>query len=450
MAWLSDEMIENAGRRFYYGKADRARAGQMVVDAAAAIARPGQRLVVGPVELRRTAYSDAYLYHLLPSLEPGTRYIEMDPGVADRADSGLDREIAAADVDLVVFVGDYIYTTEVPSYNRVRRHPHRFPDRHERHTLADYRIHHASYKLDADLRACHAAHPWLLVWDDHEVLNGYADDWGDEERQGKAFMKVRTAAYRAYFEHMPLLPSRQPQGDSMRMHDHFQWGRLADLWLLDGRQFRTRPPCRGWHDLARGNALWRCPQVEDEARTVLGQEQEDWLAAGLAGSERAWKLVLQPTQMAPGIVPTPVGEVRYTDGWDAFPAARARLMSAIAQPRVQDVVLLGGDVHRHVAARLRLDPTDPQSPVVASEFVTSSITSKGLSEFVDMLVRRYNPDLLHMRSDERGYVRLDITPEQLQCTFRATAHPVKPGASLHTQSVWVVDRGQPGPRRQAR
>ena len=102
----SSFVIERAGRRFYYGKQDRARAGQMVVDAAARIARPGQTLVVGPADLRRTAYSDAYLYHLLPELEPGTRYIEMDPGVADRADSGLDREIAAADLVILSAIWD--------------------------------------------------------------------------------------------------------------------------------------------------------------------------------------------------------------------------------------------------------------------------------------------------------------------------------------------------------
>ncbi|MFM8236534.1 MAG: hypothetical protein ACKOBG_02080 [Actinomycetota bacterium] len=102
----SSFVIENAGRRFYYGKADRAQAAQMVIDATMEIARPGQRLVVGPADLRRTPYSDAYLYHLLPSLEPGTRYIEMDPGVADRADSGLDREIAAADLVILSSIWD--------------------------------------------------------------------------------------------------------------------------------------------------------------------------------------------------------------------------------------------------------------------------------------------------------------------------------------------------------
>jgi alkaline phosphatase D len=357
------------------------------------------------------------------------------------------REIAAADIDFVLFVGDYIYESEMPSYIRRRTHPHVFPRRVADYTLTDYRLHHASYKLDADLRACHAAHPWLLVWDDHEVVNGYSGDQADDMDDVQRFLQVRASAYRAYFEHMPLSPTKLPRGPSMRMQDRFEWGQLAELWLVDGRQFRDSPSCGGWHELMRGNAIWGCPELDQPVRTMLGAAQEAWLASGLASSSRAWKLIAQPTQMAPGSIPSPVGPLRYTDGWDAFPAARERLMAAIAQPRVQDVVVLGGDVHRHVAARLRLDPSDRRSPVVASEFVSTSVTSKGLSEWLNSLIRRLNPDVLHMRSDQRGYALISMDPTQLRCTFRATPHPVTPGATLHTQAEFAVDRGVPGPRR---
>lgn len=356
------------------------------------------------------------------------------------------REIAEADIDLVLFVGDYIYTTDAAAHARQRRHPHTFARNDVARSLADYRVHHASYKLDADLRACHAAHPWLMVWDDHEVLNGWAGDWAPGLPAAE-FLRIKAAACRAYFEHLPLSPSRMPQGPRLRMEDHLEWGQLVDLWLVDGRQFREPPTCSGWRVAAHGNLIWDCPSLDAADRTMLGAEQEDWLAAGLAGSTKAWKLVAQPTQVAPAALPSPVGPVRYTDGWDAYPAARQRLMAAIAQPRVPDVVLLGGDVHRHVAARLRLDPADRRSPVVASEFVTSSVSSKGLSEWIDALIRRHNPDNLHLRSDERGYALIDITPTRLTCTFRGTTHPVKPQAQLHTQAVYQVDRGTPGPRR---
>jgi alkaline phosphatase D len=357
------------------------------------------------------------------------------------------REIAAADVELVLFLGDYIYETEAPSFAKVRQHPHVFPRDEEQYTLADYRIHHASYKLDADLRACHAAHPWLMVWDDHDVVNDYANSFSPDLDDPRAFLKVRAAAYQAYFEHLPLSPSRAPVGSAMRMHDHFEWGQLVDIWTVDGRQFRDPRVCHGLHGPQSGNAFWRCNAVEHPERSMLGASQEYWLADGLATSERAWKLIAQPTQIAPGGIKTPMGALFYSDGWDAFPAARERLMAAIAQPRVPDVVCLGGDVHRHVAARLRLDPRDLNSAVVASEFVASSVSSGGISELLCGMLRDSNPDLLHLRGDERGYLLLDITPQQLLCEFRATPHPARADARLRTQARYVVDRGVPGPRK---
>lgn len=355
------------------------------------------------------------------------------------------REIADADVDLVLFVGDYIYTTETPRHARLRSHPHAFADDLAQRSLSDYRIHHASYKLDADLRAAHAAHPWLLVWDDHEVMPDYAGDQDPYLGDARAFLAARAAAYKAYFEHMPVSPHRVPADASMPMQGRFQWGQLADLWLLDTRQYRDAGVCKGVHAPMGGKVLWRCDAAEAPSRTVLGQSQEDWLAEGLAGSMAAWKFIVQTTQMSPGLLHAPVvGDLVYAEGWDAFPAARARLMEAIAQPRVQDVVVLGGDVHRHVAANLRLNPRDRTSPIVASEVVTSSVTSKGLSELANAWIKASNPDILHMRSDERGYVLLDVSPQQVRCEFRGTLHPVRAQARFRTQARCVIERGVPG------
>lgn len=358
------------------------------------------------------------------------------------------REIASADVDLVVFVGDYIYTTSMPAFSRVRRHPHRFPRHHEAYTLAHYRIHHASYKLDADLRACHAAHPWLLAWDDNEVVNDYAGDHDREIDDVAAFLAVRTAAYRAYFEHLPISPSRAPTGPRMPMHARYDWGRLATFWTVDTRQQRDPAPCHGgMQSLWRGKLLRNCPELAAPGRELLGRAQTDWLHRELASSLADWKFIVQSTQVAPGTFRAPLGRLVYGDGWDAFPAARERLMQAIAQPRVPDVVCLGGDVHRHVAAQLRLHPEDPNSPVIASEVVTTSVSSKGLSEVVTAWLKGGNPDMLHARADQRGHVVLDITPRHVDIEFRGTPHPVRPDSRLRTQARYRIDRGIPGPRR---
>jgi alkaline phosphatase D len=357
------------------------------------------------------------------------------------------REIAASDIDFVLFVGDYIYETGSPYRWQVRRHHQVLEDGDL--TLPHYRIHHANYKLDADLRACHAAHPWLLTWDDHDVRNDYDGLHDAGGLDVEAFTQVRAAAYQAYFEHLPISPKRAPVGPDAAMNTQYRWGTLADLWLLDTRQFRSGTDCAWPHALLEGRLLWTCPQAQTkaESRSVLGPTQERWLADALAASTGAWRLIAQTTQIAPGGFNTPWGPLLYADGWDAFPAARERLMAAIAQPRVPDVVCLGGDVHRHVAANLRLHPQDARSPIIASEFVSSSITTRGLSELMNSWMASGNPDLLHLRSDERGYALIDISPARLRCDFRATAHPVKPDSKFHTQASYVVERGVAGPRK---
>lgn len=353
------------------------------------------------------------------------------------------REIAQADIDFVLFVGDYIYETPTLARWQVRQHHQVLEDADL--DLPHYRIHHANYKLDADLRACHAAHPWLLTWDDHDVRNDYDGLHDSDGLSVEAFTQVRAAAYQAYFEHLPISPRRAPVGPDAAMHAQYRWGQLADLWLLDTRQFRSSNPCFGWHSPLKGRVLWRCDATKGGERTVLGQPQERWLAEALAASTGAWRLIAQTTQISPGQISTPWGPLVYADGWDAFPTARERLMAAIAQPRVPDVVCLGGDVHRHVAANLRLHPGDPASAIIASELVASSITTRGLSELITQWMKSSNPDLLHLRSDERGYALLDITPQRLRCEFRATAHPVRAHSTFHTQATYVVERGVAGP-----
>jgi hypothetical protein len=90
-------LVERDGKRFWFGDRTVADALNEMIPDLAARSNPGDKLIVGPADLSRTIYSDVSIYFLFPELDPGTKYIEMDPGLADRAGSGLAEEIAKAD-----------------------------------------------------------------------------------------------------------------------------------------------------------------------------------------------------------------------------------------------------------------------------------------------------------------------------------------------------------------
>jgi len=137
---------------------------------------------------------------------------------------GAHRHLADEGVDLVAFLGDYIYESSWGN-DHVRKHGTPEP-----RTLADYRNRYALYRSDPNLQASHACAPWIVVWDDHEVENDYADDRSEE--LDPDFLARRAAAYRAYFEHMPLRASVLREGNEVRIYDRYEWGSLATIHAL--------------------------------------------------------------------------------------------------------------------------------------------------------------------------------------------------------------------------
>ena len=353
------------------------------------------------------------------------------------------QDIAQHDVDMVLFLGDYIYESSNPRHI-IRKHGSGEPQ-----TLQEYRARYALYKSDPMLQASHAAHPWVLMWDDHEVVNDYANDRDQRYTDPKIFLQRRAAAYQAYFENQPILfgPNlNSPSRASMRLNEQMAWGQLVDIWTLDCRQYRSYHACA---DPLRGGGrvVAGCNELDEPNRSMLGMEQEKWLSQGLVDSKRQWKIVAQATQLSSTAIQTPLGQATYTDAWDGYPQSRKRIMQNITQAKLQDVVTLGGDVHMNVAANLRVQPNQEKSPVVASEFISTSITSRGLDESVLSTIRANNADLLHARSDERGFALIEVSPSGVQCEFRTTPFPANAKASLSVQATYVVKSGVAGPQK---
>jgi alkaline phosphatase D len=349
------------------------------------------------------------------------------------------RHIAEEDLDLVLFLGDYIYEYG-PGPNTIRPLP---PGRVT--TLADYRARYALHKSDPLLQAAHARVPWLLVWDDHEVGNDYANLRG-ELLQGN-FASIRAAAYRAYWEHMPFPKSARPVGPDMRITGRLDWGRLARIHLLDDRQYRDAQVCSKF---GRGGsntvALKDCRELLEPKRTLLGAEQERWLADGW-DTARPWNLLAQQTLMARFSwtdPQAPVGGTYWTDGWDGYAPARNRLLGAVTERKVAGVVVLGGDVHSHYVADLKADYDDPKSAVVATEFCGSSITSLSLPQEQIDAALAFNPHIRYGRGDQRGYMSFTLDARRLEARVQVVADARDPASGISTAARYSVDPAKPG------
>ena len=354
------------------------------------------------------------------------------------------RHLADEHPDLVFFLGDYIYEYVNPHDGRVRAHS----DGVETKTLSNYRNRYAQYRLDSDLQKLHAAAPSLVTWDDHEIQNDYAGEWSEDFEEPEVFLARRFAGYQAFYEHMPLRPSlSQPKNGRMRIYDRFVYGDLAEFSLLDGRQYRSRQACYippdggGWH-LENTET---CPELRDRNRTMLGMPQESWLYKGLQNSKARWNVIAQNMMMAEFAEEQRGGDLKVsTDDWNGYPENRARLLRQIEKTRVANPVILTGDMHSFWANDLRADSRNPDSPVLASEFITSSITSGAPPQGYYDKHMGHNPHVRFCDTRKRGYGSIDLTPERMTTRFQAISDPRDPDATLSTLETFVIESGRAG------
>ena len=344
------------------------------------------------------------------------------------------RRIAEEDPDLVLFLGDYIYEYAAGPGD-VRRVLGPVAS-----TLDTYRLRYSQYKLDADLQAAHRVAPWVVTLDDHEVQNDWADDVGEHGSGGPAFLARRAAAFEAYYEHMPLRRASVPAGPSMQLYRRLDWGRLASFHVLDTRQYRSRLTC----------GQPRCEHVRnDPRRTITGAEQERWLLHGLASSPATWQVLAQ--QVIFTYFDRAAGPATDFSGgdWNAYVASRRRVIDGMVRGRVRNPVVLTGDAHQHLTSDLKLDFADPDSPVVGSEFVGTSISSGGDGSDQAEKLRQVLRESPHIKfqSSRRGYLRCDLDAATWRTDIRVLPYVTRPGAPVRTAASFVIEDGHPGMHR---
>jgi len=355
------------------------------------------------------------------------------------------RHACAEQPDLVLFLGDYVYEYASPPNTAGLARTHTLPLARSVH---DWRDRYALHKSDAALQAAHACAPWVVTWDDHEVQNDYAGTTG----RGDAgdFLPMRSAAWQAFYEHMPLRASALAAAGgsfhTLQLFRRLSWGRLARLHVLDTRQHRDRQACRRPGAGAAAVRAAACPELGQAGRTLLGWTQEEWLRHGLAADAGSapvrWSVLAQQTLFAPRRYPS---GVQSSDSWDGYPAARARLLADLAHAAPRNAVLLGGDIHQNYVCNVE-GPGGPAPRVLASEFCGTSISSRsGTTQDKVDAVRRHNPHVLLARCEERGYCVSDITPTTWQATLRAVRDPLAADSDAYTLTCFVVEDGRPGP-----
>jgi alkaline phosphatase D len=341
------------------------------------------------------------------------------------------RGVAADAPDLVVHVGDYIY--EGRGLSRVRTHDHP-----ECHTLEDYRARYSLYKSDPLLQAAHMAAPWMLVHDDHEVANDYAAEQSGQGDPPELFLARRAAAYQAHYEHQPLPRRLVPFGGRQRLYTSRSFGDLVNVHMLDERQYRSPQAC------GPGSIVEPCAEMRAEQRTLLGAVQEQWLATSLGASTARWNILGQQTVLAhfdqSGAGPT----AYFADAWNGYPAARARLVDTLLTRKVQNPVVLSGDIHAFLVNDVNERATDLESPIVATELVTSSISSVAAAQQTFDTWRAENPNVHIARSDRRGYIRATITADALRADLVAVDDVARADSATHVLASFDVESGRPG------
>jgi len=354
------------------------------------------------------------------------------------------------DIDFVLHVGDYIYEYEPGAYGPGPLIGRTHDPMTEIVTLSDYRRRHAQHKADADLQALHAAHPFICTWDDHELAD---DAWNGgavnhQPATEGSFLQRRSSALRAYFEWMPI----RPPGSSTRLYRQFQFGSLADLNMLDLRQYRDVQPANPL-DLTR----------HDPARTITGREQLDWLKGSIGASRARWKLVGNPVMITPVDFRQPLdpalleqvgalaGVPINVDAWDGYTDDRRELLDHLAVNAISNVVFLTGDIHSSWACDV---PRGPGSaPSVAVEFVGTSITSDNFNEALglpprnplslktEFILRAGNPHIKYLELDSHGYSIVDVTAARVQMDWYYISERTNPLATQRFAAAYQVCTG---------
>lgn len=384
------------------------------------------------------------------------------------------REIANQNVDVVIHLGDYIYEYGKAGYGTESAEQlgrlFALDNENEIETLDDYRRRYALYRLDADLQAAHHRHPFIVIWDDHELSD---DTWekgvGDKNYKGN-FSERKLAALQAYFEWMPIRPITE--NDRLKIYRQFDFGSLVKLSMLDTRIIARSQQLKYVNYLS-SNILDMTRfknDLNNRNRSILGLEQYRWLENQITQSNATWHVLGQQVLMTKMMIPSelisiltdflkpPYSLSKFAelatklvalssiktrlnlgdrtlstadrnrvnimapfnlDAWDGYYTERENLYGLLSKLK-KKVVVLAGDTHNSWSSDLFTD----SGTQVGVELAISSISSPGMESYIErslFSVKSFETaftnlvkELNYANLSQRGYLLVNFTPERMQ------------------------------------
>lgn len=390
------------------------------------------------------------------------------------------REMAKQNVDVVIHLGDYIYEYGADGYatEDAAKLGRTLPANNDKEIikLDDYRKRYALYRKDKDLQALHHRHPFIVIWDDHELANdawregaeNHTEETANAKNEGK-FSERKLAALQAYFEWMPIRPI---DDQHIKIYRQFDFGNLVQLTMLDTRII-ARDQQLDYVDYMTANGLNAAKfqaDLTNPARTLMGYTQRDWLLGKLQQSNATWNVLGQQILMAKMFIPAELllslaeitsgnptadtlnkmntqitelvtlkmrlkqGDPSLTsqekariltvapynlDAWDGYFVEREILYGTLAQLN-KKVVVLAGDTHNAWSSNLY----SKDGAFVGVELATSSVSSPGLEKYLNIPLAQLQQfefafttlidELNYCNLNQRGYLMVQFDETQVQ------------------------------------
>lgn len=392
-------------------------------------------------------------------------------------------------IDVIIHLGDYIYEYGLydelgrPAYGtkNAAKSGRMLPENNDKSlkSLTDYRRRYSLYRSDPDLQELHQNFPIISIWDDHEVLNNaYETGAYDSHLTASEYSEQKKSAIQSYYEWLPIRP---PYGsESEKIYRSFHFGDLLSLYMLDTRlvsrsvqiDYRDYFKDQNFDDVAF------MQDISSSKRSLLGQNQLEWLKEELTNSNAHWQFIAQQVKVSRSDVPLEIVKkaskyyssgddvekaklkkqitdsyyetsrikARMTlkdatltdheinrlskmlpynlDAWDGYPCEREKFYKILKNANKATVVL-SGDTHFSWASKL----VNTFNQVLGIELGTTSVTSPGLEEDYDIddpnllkqleeSVNVFDKNSLYSNFTDRGYLIVEVEEDELRAHWR--------------------------------